>query len=165
MEGQRDEGTGPVTATDYPACWTWPLPDEPVATLEAAYEWQDDRCAVCGSTKRRMVEDHDHETSWCRGKLCRSCNALEGHAGLDSLRFERYRLVNPASIFGVEEAYVDMFGREAKPDPWPTPEEFIASLPASVWTTKLEDLDDRPISALELYGLGHLLYKQPGGGS
>jgi hypothetical protein len=116
VEGQRDEGPGPVSVDlAYPACWTWPLPDERPATLEAVYDWQDGRCAVCGSTKRRMVEDHDHETSWIRGQLCRSCNALEGHAGLDSEKFERYRLVNPASIFGVEEAYVDMFGMEARP--------------------------------------------------
>lgn len=150
-------------ALETPACWRWPLPsttetDDPEGGLGAMSAWQAGRCAICGYAERTMVQDHDHETALIRGWLCRSCNVTEGRG--DGGRFVRYRLINPATIFGVEERYVDLFGQEAVPNPWPTPEEFVASLPESVWTVTLEDLDDRPISALRLWGLEHLAFDQ-----
>lgn len=33
-------------------------------------------CAICGSTVRKRVIDHNHETGEVRGSLCNGCNAL-----------------------------------------------------------------------------------------
>jgi recombination endonuclease VII len=122
-----------MNATTVPACWLWPLPDpdldRPFGDLEAMADWQDDRCAVCGKKLKssRMVLDHDHETALIRGYLCRGCNVKEGTSG--ARRIELYRLINPASIFGMEERYVDSWGREAVP----RDEDPIWNLPVSAF--------------------------------
>lgn len=101
-----------------PACWSWELPDWLVEPddLCAVADWQDGRCAICGG-RGPLVEDHDHKTSFTRGWLCHSCNVREGLSSPDQWVFRRYRHKNPASMFGVRVAYVDMFGREAVPEP------------------------------------------------
>jgi hypothetical protein len=75
-----------------PACWSWPVTQhdrQQVATAELAEdeelritaldealaEWQDGRCAVCGGTIGRLVNDHGHGTGNLRGLLCESCNS------------------------------------------------------------------------------------------
>lgn len=101
-----------------PACWSWPLPDYLVQPddLDAVADWQDDRCAVCGSRRRPQVEDHDHDTGWVRGYLCRSCNALEGTDGRPGV-FTRYRQRNPATMLGVRVRYVSPLTGPAMPRP------------------------------------------------
>jgi Recombination endonuclease VII len=103
-----------------PACWTWPLPDPadvafrlPAASQEGQDDrvllmaaWQADRCAVCGiPLPSSSVVDHDHYTGLARGFLCRSCNTYEAFGSL--VIFDRYRLVNPASVCGVEWLYAE----------------------------------------------------------
>lgn len=68
------------------------------------YAFHDDRCAICGSTPRRLSNDHDHATGLVRGLLCRSCNLREGH-GWDGV-FELYRQRPPAVILGYRGYYV-----------------------------------------------------------
>jgi Recombination endonuclease VII len=91
-----------------PACWTWPLPAEvegdPRERMMLMGEWQEDRCATCGRVAPYdLVTDHDHETGLVRGYLCKSCNTLESHDGKPV--FDRYRLINPASICQFEWMY------------------------------------------------------------
>lgn len=123
-----------MNATDVPACWLWPLPgpdlDRALGDLEAMADWQ-------GS---RMALDHDHETALVRGWLCRGCNVVEGGGG--SERIERYRLINPASICGIEERYVDSWGREAVP----RNEDPLWNLPMEAWIGKkgMERLHNDP---------------------
>jgi hypothetical protein len=87
---------------------------------------QSDRCAVCGRLERSapFVLDHDHETAFSRGMLCRSCNIQEGRS--DHEDFERYRADHPAVGFGW--TYQDYFGRWAVPVPPETEEEEDARL-------------------------------------
>jgi hypothetical protein len=79
----------------------------------AMREWHEGRCAICGGAA--TVTDHDHKTALVRGKLCGSCNTLEGarHGGV----FTKYRERNPAAIWGVREVYVNpRTGNEAQPE-------------------------------------------------
>lgn len=110
---------------DDPACWSWEPRDmsrweayrdnfpevvRPTLSKEICLEglmdgWHEDRCAICGRDGRgRLVTDHDHDTGWIRGLLCRSCNTKEGctPGGI----WEKYRQRNPASICGVKAVYV-----------------------------------------------------------
>lgn len=123
-----------------PACWSWPpFTDADVEAYRATFSekaaamipeecwrgsamvtWHQGRCAICGTTTR-LVNDHDHSTGLERGRLCGSCNTLEGfgHGGV----FGKYRERNPASICGVQVRYWNPFTREyAEPlkpyDPW-----------------------------------------------
>lgn len=41
-------------------------------------EWQDGRCAWCGTDMWALVTDHCHETGLVRGLLCAGCNVREG---------------------------------------------------------------------------------------
>lgn len=43
-------------------------------------------CAICGSSDRRMVIDHDHDTGAIRGVLCSQCNSGLGMFGDDAER-------------------------------------------------------------------------------
>ena len=75
-----------------PACWSWPVT---AADHEQAFlaelgghptregkrladalmtSWHAGRCAVCGSTRYPLVNDHDHDTGYLRGRLCERCN-------------------------------------------------------------------------------------------
>lgn len=97
-----------------PACWSW-LPPEPWDLLgddglSVIAEWQQGRCAVCGHGGPAVC-DHDHQTGYVRGYLCRSCNTREAFAGRDGA-YLKYRERNPASILGIQVMYVDPFGRD-----------------------------------------------------
>src|SRR4051794_40539952 len=116
-----------VTRTEYPACWTWPLPpkewDRPKNGWLAINAWQRGMCAICGRHKSEFVkrswhQDHDHESGELRGWLCRSCNVMEGNAGPDVQPFARYRLINPGTILEVVEPYVNPYTGEPS-IPWP----------------------------------------------
>lgn len=113
-------------------CWSWPVMDEHKVRAEAARtcddpkearrlawvllaQWQDGRCAICGSPAERL--DHDHVTALVRGWLCHCCNVGEGFADLPGGHFERYRAKNPASILGIEIRYYDPFNGWAEPQP------------------------------------------------
>lgn len=103
-----------------PACWSWPINakdlstyQEPIlraagrsAVLHAAIDlldaWQQGRCAICGQVKS-LVLDHDHETGWIRGLLCRRCNTHEG-VGFASV-LAKYRKRHPAAMFGLGVLY------------------------------------------------------------
>lgn len=39
---------------------------------------QSGKCAICGSSGKRLVIDHDHRTEKIRGLLCYKCNTLAG---------------------------------------------------------------------------------------
>lgn len=109
-----------------PACWSWPIP--PAHTLETLLaagnrtesdirfmlrlpgwaegnrfnEFHAGRCAVCGQPGAE-VEDHCHATGQVRGRLCRSCNVLEGRSGQPI--FELYRRIHPAAILDYHQPY------------------------------------------------------------
>ena len=71
--------------------------------------WQDGRCGLCGF-RESLVVDHCHDTGLIRGLLCRSCNTTDGVGngkGLDQWRGG----VTVAAELGIEEMYVDIFGR------------------------------------------------------
>jgi hypothetical protein len=102
-----------------PACWSWPVGErerqlvaeamqaEPgwrsYELLEALLaDWQANRCAVDGYRRTGtggLVWDHDHDTGYERGLLCRSCNTREAFSSAPV--FRRYRLWPPAAILGV----------------------------------------------------------------
>ena len=112
---------------DDPACWSWEAPDmdrweeyrdtlpvvaRPTLTKEICHEallkrWHAGRCAICAWDKERLLADHDHETGWVRGWLCRSCNTREAinPGGI----WEKYRQRNPAGICGVQVMYISPY--------------------------------------------------------
>ena len=114
----------PMDVPTEPACWSWDPPrtlGQIRADLErinppeivALYadlgdglifdDFHRGRCAICGTTVRADVDDHDHATGLSRGKLCRSCNVSEGRS--DAQIFVNYRERNPASILGLRIPY------------------------------------------------------------
>ena len=42
---------------------------------------QENSCAICGSSDRSLVIDHDHKTNKVRGLLCSNCNTGIGKLG------------------------------------------------------------------------------------
>lgn len=72
---------------------------------ETLYEAQGGRCYICqratGKTRRLSV-DHDHQSGYVRGLLCRPCNSMLGHIRDDALVAKRaaYYLQHPPA-FGV----------------------------------------------------------------
>lgn len=59
------------------------------------FDMQGGLCAICaGMEGRDLVVDHDHETGYIRGLLCRSCNTWEGVGYAPELL--SYRLNHPA---------------------------------------------------------------------
>lgn len=103
-----------------PACWRWPAPQACTFADEESAErffdwWHQGMCAICWAPGE-LVTDHDHVTGLVRGLLCRSCNALEGHAD-DTGRFGAYRRRNPASIVGVKIRYWSPMSGYAEPAP------------------------------------------------
>lgn len=74
--------------------------------------WHDRRCAVCGFHDLHLVEDHDHDTGFIRGLLCRSCNGREPHC--DGL-FRKYRQRPPTQILSIHLRYWDPWSGWAQP--------------------------------------------------
>jgi hypothetical protein len=113
-----------------PACWSWEVPlliprfDDEGGADRLLGDWHEWQCAVCGCLYPE-VTDHDHQTGLVRGRLCRSCNVLEGRAPEDGL-FGRYRTRNPASILGLKVRYWNPFTGYAEPVAVPTPDEQAA---------------------------------------
>lgn len=149
-----------------PACWRWkPLTPVIIAGLLEPYPpgywsgldarqqqralmrgWHRGRCAVCGTVRRSLIEDHSHETGLTRGFLCQSCNVREGYrwGGV----YARYRERNPASILAIRIPYVD-------------PVTGLMALPKPVVTLTLEQEEERRyLRAIEmdraLFGAGPL---------
>lgn len=105
-----------------PACWSWPLERRQLRHLQQAIVsaagreesfaaatallsmWQQDRCAICGTSRLDLELDHDHRTGWIRGYLCHGCNQREGKAS-EPGREAKYRERNPASILGFGVIY------------------------------------------------------------
>jgi hypothetical protein len=92
-----------------PACWSWSLDSfaprvaggSDVDSYLAMEAWQDGRCAVCG-IPRPLVIDHNHDSGFIRGLLCKSCNIREAReAGI----FQKYRTRSPAGMLSLELAY------------------------------------------------------------
>lgn len=115
--------SGWTIPTGEPACWSWDEPDEfdwsnPWATLR---EWQAGRCALCGSSDRRLVTDHSHDDGKARGELCASCNTHEGHCWNRRCPCVGYRFCPPARILGVTVNYPGLHAPAtegvAMPDP------------------------------------------------
>jgi hypothetical protein len=119
----RNEGVSGLC----PACWYWPIPDAPPTCGEPWHEkswhdadgcflqqWQAGRCALCGTTDRSLVEDHDHATGLTRGYLCHSCNTREGFRR--GILYVKYREVHPTRLLDLNIRYFDSFrGEYAKP--------------------------------------------------
>ena len=122
-----------------PACWDWPVTDthleqsarvREIGDLGDAYvaatrllrHWQAGRCAVCGGPESAEVLDHDHVTGLMRGRLCQSCNLLEGFASDPEDPCVLYRTRNPATILGVKMLYHSPFTGWAEPEPDRPPE-------------------------------------------
>lgn len=117
-----------------PACWDWPVADEDLVRADGVREigdlgsayvaatrllraWQAGRCAICGCPEPASVLDHDHATGLIRGRLCRSCNLLEGFAGDPEDPCVLYRTRNPASMLGIKMPYYSPFTGWAEPEP------------------------------------------------
>lgn len=142
-----------------PACWGWPVPDNPtprdpatafapgevpertlemlrnsltdpeVAGLAVIEGWQAGRCGIC-SRERSLVTDHDHSTGLVRGLLCHGCNTAEGFRTAGPYR--RYRERPPAAILGVKVRYWDPLAHDyARPVP--------PSEPGDPWTDAASD--------------------------
>ena len=85
-------------------------------------QFQNGRCAVCAFGPRDgpdLVIDHDHESDFIRGFLCRSCNTLEGCGGHEV--FDMYRERHPAMICGLRARYTTRVlppGFVLPPCPW-----------------------------------------------
>lgn len=121
-----------------PACWAWPVPENPIEDARAAAiaemavlgftltfsddlaagdalrDWHAGRCAICGTSPHEgTVEDHDHITGLVRGRLCRGCNTSEGmsHTG----RLAMYRQRPPAVILGIRLRYCSPLTGYANP--------------------------------------------------
>lgn len=120
---------------DEPACWSWSTPPletaetflarlhavnaklpscdrrDPAVVKFIDFEterftrFHDGRCAICGRRGDPQVDDHCHETGQIRGRLCRSCNALEGKSSHPAI--EAYRRRHPAAILGYYAPYDD----------------------------------------------------------
>ena len=100
----------------------WPKLDAHQQQWVLLRGWHRGRCAICGTTRARLVEDHSHETGLTRGFLCQSCNVREGYkwGGV----YDKYRERYPASILAIGIPYVDpVTGLAARPKPVLTPEE------------------------------------------
>lgn len=41
---------------------------------EELFHKQNGKCAICGTSKEKLVIDHDHKTGKVRGLLCHNCN-------------------------------------------------------------------------------------------
>jgi hypothetical protein len=106
-----------------PACWDWAVTEDHRIQVAALAEdgfpearelltvWQDNRCALCGYRRDRLVMDHCHRTTLVRGLLCQGCNVREGKAGRNSdPRISGYRTQNPATMLGLQVIYHDLFG-------------------------------------------------------
>lgn len=95
-----------------PACWSWPVPGEDLASgdeyedARRLSDWQKGRCAICGIVDQ-LVNDHDHQTGLVRGRLCRPCNTSEGFDGRPGTVFERYRQRPPTSMLRIRLRYWD----------------------------------------------------------
>lgn len=86
---------------------SWPAP----AVGADMFDWQNDRCAVCGKSNvtRRLVLDHCHLTGLVRGYLCSSCNSQEGWGG--DAEWGAWRTGdNPANAHGWYEIYRNHMG-------------------------------------------------------
>lgn len=112
-----------------PACWSWPVPAKTVTLLARHHEdgcrvdmptqaarfsealrlYDQGRCAICGLADNK-IEDHDHETGFVRGWLCRSCNTAEGRNRYSGGIWARYRLRYPYLILGITERYTGGWG-------------------------------------------------------
>ncbi|MGW0737668.1 endonuclease domain-containing protein [Streptomyces sp. NPDC002851] len=116
---------------------------EEFTPLHAVIAWQRELCAICGIEEKRMFTDHCHRTGMVRGKLCRSCNTLEGYSGAPL--FSAYRLRPPVVLLGVTQPYRDAHGNEAAPapslNPAPTDPADAASWVATV-AARVEAGDD-----------------------
>jgi Recombination endonuclease VII len=93
-----------------PACWSWEITAD---ALDAAYqartqsqaycvliEWQRGRCAICGTSERELLLDHDHDTGLIRGLLCGSCNCREGWNSSNAVGL--YRHMPPAFLLDMQ---------------------------------------------------------------
>lgn len=70
------------------------------------YEAQGGRCFICQratGARRRLAVDHDHETGYVRGLLCKACNyKVLGHLRDDTEAFQRaINYLNNPPAFGV----------------------------------------------------------------
>ncbi|MER5608288.1 endonuclease domain-containing protein [Micromonospora tulbaghiae] len=106
---------------DHPACWRWPVP--PITDrltlpppIEVLYQWQADRCALCGIYPdvrgSRLLLDHDHATGLVRGLLCTACNTMEGIIGSEGPVFANYRQRPPAAILAMAVLYSSVTGHQ-----------------------------------------------------
>lgn len=107
-----------------PACWAWPLPDEPAPdtadhhTLDFyIYEWQQYRCGICSYGLDDLVMDHHHPTVLARGYLCRGCNTKEGHARGVTDVYARWRACPVVALLGVRITYSAPHLNPPPPDP------------------------------------------------
>lgn len=80
-----------------PACWSWPAPTAAERAITMG-RWHPECCAICGHPDSDLVCDHDHDTGWIRGYLCRGCNIAEGSS--QAALFRRYRRWHPARMHG-----------------------------------------------------------------
>lgn len=77
--------------------------------LEPLRSYQDGKCAICEEVKD-LVVDHDHETGFVRGLLCRRCNTTEGIKDWPWLR--AYRANPPAVQLGLRVPYGKHMARQ-----------------------------------------------------
>jgi hypothetical protein len=141
------------SATDDPACWSWPVPDlgelDEYGQRRALRRWQERRCAICEDDDYKLVRDHDHVTNLVRGWLCPSCNHAESRVFDDATTnvYAKWRACPATAVLGVRFEYRSEFSQptpyrelftgytylpEWTPDPNGWPHAFTCDVPPAV---------------------------------
>ncbi len=92
--------------------------------LSALWDWQENRCAMCGFEDDKIVKDHCHESGLIRGLLCTGCNLEESRR--NDIRWQIYRKFPPTKLVNVKVFYSEMssfwsqsdFSKEEINTPW-----------------------------------------------
>ena len=100
---------------DRPIYHDWPKPERP----GDLHTWHAGRCAICGTRRAWLFNDHCYRTGLVRGLLCHTCNVREGRSSSQVLRvLEMYRRRPPSIICRDLHMHLRHTKRPARPARW-----------------------------------------------